>query len=147
MFKRLLKIKYLFVFNLTLVVLIGIVFGRAWVRHRQIEREIAALETHAQDLSTRNVALTELSGLLRTESFLEREARLKLGKMKPGEQVVVVKQTGEQNLGEEAETTSNPLETLHEDRANPAAYPNPRKWRMYVFEREAFGALKDYVRL
>lgn len=103
-------------------------FIREFVRSRQIDREIGALQQEAERLRIRNFEIARLQSSLDSREFLERQARLKLGLRKDGEQVVVLRKTEEP----EPAVLPEPRET----------WSNPKKWFMYFADRNAFN---DYV--
>lgn len=135
--KRLIEFRLLFVVNAVILVMLGLSFGREWMRNREIRQEIARLEAQAAALGTRNLEIADLNTAFRTESFIEREARLKLGMKKPGESVVVI-QNGSQTVaaasvgGEEARTANDPR-TLLAMEADVPELANPSKWWHYFF--------------
>ncbi|NBS41615.1 septum formation initiator family protein, partial [bacterium] len=88
--KRILEFRLLFVINAVVLVALALSFGREWMRNREIRDQIAALQSQAQALETRNLEIADLNTAFRTQSFIEREARLKLGLKKPGENVVII---------------------------------------------------------
>lgn len=82
---RLLSLGILAVLFLSLAAL-----GKVCARHYGIEREIVAIEKEAGVLERDNVRLEKLVERATKDSFMEREARLKLGMKMPGEEVVVI---------------------------------------------------------
>jgi cell division protein FtsB len=87
------------------------------MRGRSIEHKISELQTEADRLEAKRREILEMSERVTSQSFLEREARLRLGLQKPGEQTVVV---------EKVPTTRE--EGGGEQRAN-----NFFKWWLYFF--------------
>lgn len=74
--------------------LFGVGLAQETLRSRQIDKEISQLTTEAKTLRTRNFEISHLTSSLDDEEYLEREARLKLGLKKVGEDVVVLKKSG-----------------------------------------------------
>lgn len=107
-----------------LTLLAGAGFIRELVRNRQIDREIRALHDEAERLHTRNFEVARLQSSLGSREFLEREARLKLGLRKDGEQVVVLRKA--------PEIATGPVE---DDRP---VWSNSKKWFMYFADRESY---------
>lgn len=138
LWKRLIEFRLLFLVNAVVLVALAFSFGREWVRNREIQQEIARLQEQAGSLEARNLEIADLNTAFRTESFIEREARLKLGMKKPGETVVVI----------QGERTQDAAGTAGTDGAGNAEDPrlllavadasgevaNPRKWWYYFFE-------------
>ncbi len=113
-------------------VLAGGAFVRETLRARQIDGEISALKAEAERLRVRNFEISALESSLSSGEFLEREARVKLGLQKEGEQAVVVRREAERPApGAESETAE----------ALPA-WSNAKKWWTYFTDPEAF---RNYV--
>jgi cell division protein FtsB len=144
--QRVIKWRFFFVVNLLLIIFLGMTLGREFFRTREIQNEINELQAQADSLSARNIMLSELQIAVQTESFIEREARLKLGMKKPGEEVVVVKDGEvEQKVAEgSSEGSEDPLGLalwLQEDQPRVA---NATKWWYYFFNKSAFRVLLTY---
>jgi len=144
--KRLLGLRLVFVVNIVIIVLLSVSFGREFLRNYEIERDIAALQSQATALEARNLEITNLHRTLQTESFIEREARLKLGLKKPGERVIVVRDTPTNvSAGKEASDTSVDGDTRSEsvrEEGDVTTFQNPTKWWLYFFEKQTFVQLK-----
>lgn len=125
---RILSFRYLFVLNLVVIGLLFAGFGREYVRARDIQRDIGELQQRAQQLQAKNLELTELATALRTQSNIEREARLKLGLKKPGENVVVVRHD---------DPGADPLLMSALVPEDPTV-ANPSRWWYYFFDRDRF---------
>ncbi|MEY4722886.1 MAG: Septum formation initiator [Candidatus Parcubacteria bacterium] len=101
------------------VLLAVLLYGLAgeYARGRAIQDEISRLDAQAAALSEKNAALRTTGETTSSDAMLEREARLKLGLQKPGEQVVVVRGTSAQPV------------TDDERQADASAkWSNPAKW-------------------
>jgi|RhisoiCoNPM_1038542.scaffolds.fasta_scaffold00193_3 cell division protein FtsB len=112
-------------------VLAGAAFVRESLRARQIDREIESLRSEAERLRVRNFEISALESSLSSGEFLEREARMKLGLQKEGEQAVVVRTA-------EAAVT----DPVRQDAAAQAVWSNAKKWWTYFTDPEAF---RNYV--
>jgi cell division protein FtsB len=139
--RKLVEFRLLFVVNAVVLAALGLSFGREWMRNSEIQSEIARLEEQARSLETRNLQIADLNTAFRTESFIEREARLKLGMKKPGENVVVIQEDGstpgpiiDATDGMTAEA-ADPRLLLAVDR-EPKELANPSKWWQYFFKRK-----------
>lgn len=123
------------IFNMVLFLFLAFSFGREYVRNRQIQATIVQLEQQARQLEERNVEIARINAELESESFLEREARLRLGLVKPGERVVVVSDAPEKDIDIGGEKVSSViLEDLPETTA--------RRWWAYFFDTATFDRLK-----
>ena len=123
------------IFNVVLFLFLAFSFGREYVRNRQIQATILQLESQARELEARNVEIARINAELESESFLEREARLRLGLVKPGERVVVVSDQPQRDVdigGEEIASVI--LENLPETTSG--------RWRAYFFDTATFDRLK-----
>lgn len=117
-----------------LALLAGAGFVRELVRSRQIDREIRALHEEAERLRARNFEVARLQSSIGSSEFLEREARLKLGLRKDGEQVVVLRKH-DASLGEGTKE-----DLLSAAASSEGEWSNPKKWFMYFADRNAYDA-------
>lgn len=124
----------LFLFGLGLF---GWSFGRQALRTRDIENQIANLRQQAAELEVNNTNIADLQAALETQTYLEREARLKLGLKKPGEKVVVVQDAADSSL------TIPLLQETAESSVSPSS-SNPRRWWYYFFDRVHYTQLVSY---
>ncbi len=143
---RLIQWRFLVVVNVLIIVFLGLTFGREYFRSREIQSEINKLQTQADTLVARNIALSELQTAIQTESFIEREARLKLGMKKPGEEVVVVKEAMEVTEASEVTEKGNeadPLNLVLDNKTEQTRIANSTKWWYYFFDKKAFEGIKN----
>lgn len=108
-------------------ILAGVAFIRETIRTQQIDNEIDTMRKEAEHLRIRNFEISKLESSLSSGEFLEREARMKLGLQKEGEQVVVVQK--------EVRPASNVIEP---DSAERMDWSNTKKWWTYFTDPEAF---------
>lgn len=142
---RLIRWRLLLVVNFLVIAFLGVSLSREVVRSRAIGAEIAQLQAQADELAAQNIDLSELRTAMQTESYIEREARLKLGLKKPGEKVVVVQDGQGTDMGEEQTgDASDPLDLVLDDQDPHAAIANPTKWWYYFFDKNTFNALSGY---
>lgn len=141
---RLIRWRFLIVVNLFVVAFLGMSLGREVVRSRSITAEITTLQNEAESLVTRNIEISELKTAMQTESYIEREARLKLGLQKPGETVVVIQDdsNGENTLS--GTDPTDPLGYMLEEVDVDSAVANPTKWWYYFFDKNSFNVMSDY---
>jgi len=137
--KRLLRLRVLLLVNVLVLGFLAVSFGREFVRSMEIERDIRGLQERVASLQAKNLEITELSTAFQTESFIEREARLKLGLKRPGEEVVVV-HAPTSDASTPAAAAATPEQIIAEARElEPVA--NPVKWWYYFFDAPQFQAL------
>lgn len=144
--RRLLGLRLFLVVNVLVLFFLALSFGKEFVHNYEIQQEISQLQAQADQLAAHNFQVQQLSQVMQTESYVEREARLKLGLSKPGEQLVVVGQ-------KDANAAPQPVQddpvaknvTLDAPPAgSETAIANPKKWWYYFFDRKMFDALKSY---
>lgn len=107
----------------------GAGFAREYFRSRQIDAEIRTLKDEAQRLQVRNFQVSSLEASLKNGEYLEREARLKLGLRKEGEQVVVIR-NGDPKVPSPSVTAS----------AQEPGWSNPKKWWTLFVDPKAYEA-------
>ncbi|MFA4845166.1 MAG: septum formation initiator family protein [Patescibacteria group bacterium] len=148
--QRLIRWRFLIVVNVLVIIFFGMSFGREVVRSRSIDAEIAALQAQADALVVTNQEMLNLQTAMQTESFIEREARLKLGLKKPGETVVVIKDGKSVAVeGEGLTDSSDPLGYVINEQTDTASFSgealvNPVKWWYYFFDKNIFNDLVQY---
>lgn len=84
-----LKSKWFLVLGLVLVTYTFIVLGKMVWQNYQINQQIKNLEKEVAAIEADNQKLSDLVSFFQTEDFKEKEAREKLGMVKPGEKVLV----------------------------------------------------------
>lgn len=141
---RLIRWRLLLVVNFLVIVFLGVSLSREVVRSRAIGEQIAELQAQADELAAQNIDLSELRTAMQTESYIEREARLKLGMKKPGETVVVVQEEGTGTSGQETGDASDPLDLVLDGQETAVAVANPTKWWYYFFDKNMFNELASY---
>ncbi len=143
--RRILELRLFLVVNLLILFLLTLSFGREFVRNFEIQKDIERLQAQAEELEVTNLQISQLNTAFQTESFIEREARLKLGMKKPGEQVVVIQQEEETETGDDTlREDENPLNILAEDAEELESVANPTKWWYYFFDRSQFNQYVTY---
>lgn len=105
-----------------LVIFFVILFGLAkgTIKNHQVNSDIKDLEDQVKGLSKQNQEFNQLIEFLKSDAYIEQEAKLKLGLKKSGENLVVIPQP-----------ESNSLPHLSQEDKNQA---NPIKWWTYFFK-------------
>lgn len=110
--------------------IMGIV--REKINSNKIDVEIAGLETQIKSFADENGQIGKFIGEWQGSNRVEKEARLKLGLKKPGENVVIIMRGGSssttQLIKADSEIVANFI-TNKED----GAKTNPGKWWNYFF--------------
>jgi len=97
-FKKLLTSKiFLFAIVFILIFLV-IAFSRESYRKYELAKEIKGLEIEIEQLQGKNQQMADLMDYFKKESYLEKEARLKLNLRKPGEKVVIISDDQSQDI-------------------------------------------------
>ncbi|MBU4030783.1 septum formation initiator family protein [Patescibacteria group bacterium] len=119
---------FLFLAVLALIYLV-INLGRESYRKHQLTKEVDNLKLEIERLEGSNQQLANLMDYFKEESFIEKEARLKLNLKKPGEKVVI--------LSDYFNTSSN-LDALsngsHNTETTEEESTNYWKWWEYFFQ-------------
>ena len=87
------------------------------MRERSIEQQIGELQTEADRLEAKRQEILEMSERVTSQSFLEREARLRLGLQRPGEKTIIVEK----------------VPTTREEGSDGLRTGNVFKWWLYFF--------------
>lgn len=122
---RLLFSKRVFLLALIMVILTSYGFFKEMKRYHGVSTDLNELEKELASLQARHVELLELMDYFKSESFIEAEARDKLGLRKEGENVAVIT---------DMDATST-LASLwgKEEPAKDDNLTNPQKWWNYFF--------------
>ncbi|MCX6745390.1 MAG: septum formation initiator family protein [Candidatus Parcubacteria bacterium] len=105
-----------------LVIFFVILFGLAkgTIKNHQVSGEIKDLEDQIQSLSRQNQEFSQLIEFLKSDAYVEQEAKLKLGLKKTGENLVVIPQPATNLLASKNEVDKGLF--------------NPVKWWAYFFK-------------
>lgn len=88
-----LRTKLALVANLVVLAAVAWGFSREYLHNNELEAQVTTLEQKGRALERDSLQLVEQQRRHDDASGIERDARLKLGLQKPGEQVVVVRST------------------------------------------------------
>lgn len=133
-FKRILSSRiFLFIAAFILIFLL-IVLIRETYRKHQLKNEINQLQSNISQLEGDNQKLIDLMDYFKEDSYLEKEARIKLNLKKPGETVVVLSKEVIDGVevvrkGADPEETTKETDVVQEKRE----MPNYWKWWEYFF--------------
>lgn len=110
--------------NLAVLLVVGVATVRESYRGWSVDSEISNLEQKAQALEGRKMQLGELAVKMQETSYIEREARAKLGLQKPGEHVIILE-------GVAATRTSWQIDVVAVPPKPPDTMSNPERWWRY----------------
>lgn len=108
------------------------------IHSRDIARQIQSLQKQSELLQAQHLAIGDLKNAVQTESYVEREARLKLGLQKPGESLVILKNESSSRATDD--TSASRKRSGAEEQENTSQKPlaNSSKWWYYFFNKQAY---------
>ena len=111
LFPDLLFSKFFLIFCVVIFLVVLFYLAKGTVRSYKVNLEITDLENEINYLAKQNQDLGQLISYLKSDTFIEQEAKLKLGLKKPGENLVVMPQLDdaqtENNVSANKETTNS----------------------------------------
>lgn len=122
---------FVFAAGAAVLVLLGISSARETYQGWKVEQEIQGLQAQVAALEGRKLHLTEVLNQLHSPDALDKEARLRLGLQKPGEQVFVLGQAAN------ARTVNAPSIVPGLASESEEIVSNPRKWLRYFFHPDS----------
>lgn len=132
--QRILYSQLVIIIGIIIIVLFSVGISKKMYRQHQINNEIAELKKETEKLEKNNQELYSLIDYLKSNDFLESEARTKLGLMKDGEKVSVISDNIKTVVEPEPLNDKNRAkdgEGLKKEQIVPAS--NPQKWLSYFF--------------
>lgn len=103
---------------LFLIILFGLVKGT--IRSHQVNAEVTQLQDQISRLNKQNQDFNDLIKYLNTDTFIEQEAKLKLGLKKEDENVVII--------------PNSEINTKIDLPTSQTQASNPQKWWQYFFD-------------
>lgn len=104
---KILKSKFFIALLILAIGWLGFSLYKVWVKKMGIDAEIEALRRKSRSLEEENKQLTETIEYLRTDDFLEKEAKEKLNLQKPGEKVIIVNRESDAVMREAVKENDN----------------------------------------
>jgi cell division protein FtsB len=124
---------FLFLISLILITL-AVNVGRESYRKYQLTQEINRLKLEIERIEGKNEQLANLMEYFKEESYLEKEARLKLNLKKPGEKVVILSKESASDIDAEVSEGGDVLsENDMVNNLNNPETANYWKWWEYFF--------------
>lgn len=120
-FPDLLFSKFFLIFCVIIFLVVLFYLAKSTVRSYKVNSEIADLQNDIIHLEKQNEDLGQLISYLKSDTFIEQEAKLKLGLKKPGENLVVI--PGQTDSGNNDKEIQNIPQT------------NPARWWAYFFNK------------
>lgn len=126
---KILSSKLLLVVSVLILLFFSTNLIRQIINRRDLQKDIAELESEINSLEKKNQELSNLIGYFESLDFVEKEARTKLNLRKPGEKIIVVP--------EEGVAPEQTQESLEEDAVlvyqSEVDGSNPQRWLNYFF--------------
>jgi len=118
--------KFLSLLGIVILCVISIPLARSLSQKNRVENEINNIKEEINDLKNRNKGLEDLVKYLKSDQFVEEQARLNFGLKKRGEEVVVIKNKG--RVAGVSDSQNSEQKHQHQRKSNP------EKWLNYFFE-------------
>ncbi len=122
--RRLLRSRLMLSINLMLIGFVGWSLMREVSTGNEVSADLANLKKQIVGLEAQNNGYADTISKLGTPGFVEREARLKLGYQKPGEQVLMLRD----NASAPSAAAEAPEDT--------SSLSNPQKWWRYFLSKK-----------
>lgn len=116
------KFKGLIILVIVFIGFFMVSFVKESYRNYKINKEIKKLKSEISELNNENTQMASLIDYFKTNTFAEKEARVKLGLKKPGENVFVIEKKDDQR------SSDNQINQINEK-----DMPNYKKWWVYFF--------------
>ncbi|MFA5358913.1 MAG: septum formation initiator family protein [Patescibacteria group bacterium] len=120
--RRILTSKWFLVVCLLFLIFLSYSFIREFSRRYYLQKQVNALEEQVNKIEKENQEFSQLIEYFDTQNFTEEEARVKMGLKKPGEEVVVINQSGKNEVN-------------NQEQDGFAGLSNPSKWWYYFFKQ------------
>jgi len=137
-FVQLFHSRWFYIVNVLLVLIVGFSFVREIVHSRDITRQIQSLQKQSELLQAQHLAIGDLKNAVQTESFVEREARLKLGLQKPGESLVILKNEPLSRSENDPPVSEQRSGTEKQENTSQKPLANSSKWWYYFFNKQLY---------
>lgn len=109
-----------------IVFFVGASTVRETYRGWKVDQEIEGLKAQVSQLEGQKHSMTDLLGVMKTDAYVEQEARLRFNLKKPGERVVLFEEGGsDARLTWSDDASDAPTE------APPETRSIPRRWLQY----------------
>jgi cell division protein FtsL len=132
--QRILYSQLVIIIGIVIIVLFSVGISKKMYRQHQINIEIAELKKETEKLEKNNQELYSLIDYLKSDDFLESEARTKLGLMKNGESVTVVSDDIKiLDKSDNFENKTNQNNIKYKNKQKTVEISNPEKWLSYFF--------------
>lgn len=128
------------VVEIIILSLIGVSLAEEFVKRAQVDAETTKLEQELATYQGENQKIKSMIEFTKSESFFEGEARQRLGLAKPGEKVIIVRNSDNQNDTSPSQNTDVPRGIVGAQAPRPqdlvsipTKYHNVVNWWNYFF--------------
>ncbi len=128
------KVSFMLIGSVLLAIGFMVGFGREYLRNREIEKEIASLESENSRLEGKRLEFLNLINDLSSEYYLEEQTRTKQGMAKPGETLVLI---------DTSESGTRPTGEVLGAQDVLEGVSNPSRWLYYFFDHERFVDMQE----
>ncbi|MFA5070197.1 MAG: septum formation initiator family protein [Patescibacteria group bacterium] len=125
-FTQIISSKLFIITGIAVLIFFGVSLSKEFARRVEISQRVSSLNSEISSLEKRNTDLTALIDYLKSESYREREARLKLGLKKPGENIIILPEDNNVN------TSTDSIESTASNADVQSS--SPQKWWQYFFK-------------
>ncbi len=129
--------KMMAVLGLAILILISFPLAKAISQRYKINREIKELQEEIENINKKNTNLKNAIEYLKSDQFVEEQARLNLGLRKQGEEVIVIQNNSEEipenNISGKEKIIFN-IPGLEKE-IPPKKVSNLQRWWNYFFNR------------
>ncbi|MFH1366602.1 MAG: septum formation initiator family protein [Patescibacteria group bacterium] len=126
-FIQIISSKLFIITGFAVLVFMGVSLSKEVVRRVEISTQVSSLENEISSLEKKNSDLSELIAYFKSESYREREARLKLGLEKEGEQMIILPKDYLINSAQGVNSGTEGSDLINEA-------PASQKWWNYFFK-------------
>lgn len=119
-----------FIVGILLLAGISYPLSKKIFQNYRLNKEVEELNQEIKKMESHNKELKGLISYLDSKSFTEEDARLNLNLKKPGEEVVVIKKSGDS----EPDNSPSLAVAKYEKENNVKKEPNPVLWWRYFFK-------------
>ncbi len=128
--------RWFFLVGIAVLALLFVAFSKIVYVNYGTHQNIANLEEEIRSLETNQQKLKELSQFLETDYFAEREARIKLGMQKKGEQAVIIEGAPPESAEKPVAKNATPQKAISAAVSEGAS--NTQQWWDYFFAHRKF---------
>ena len=119
------------VIGAVILVLISVPLMEKWHQKQKVDEEVKQIKQEISQVENENQRLEELIQYLKSDQFLEEQARKNLGLKKKGEEVVVIEEQKGKVAGAFAKNDKHSSNTSN--KKNSRVESNWKKWWNYFF--------------